>query len=688
MPNKKVRMALKPRARLMSLLGEQLIQDSRIAVFELVKNAYDADSTIVNLRLENTEGEKEDARIIVKDNGSGMDWKTVTGVWLEPGTDYRKAQRDSGWRTPIHDRVPLGEKGIGRFAAHKLGEKITLVTRKKNSMEIKVFIDWTKFDTAEYLDDVGIDVIERSPKIFKGNKTGTKITIRGIKEKWTRRDIRSLHRAVNSICSPYDIPSKFQTKLVVKPDFGYLDDLMSTDEVLKTAPFIAEVEINNDYIIYHYQFKPSQKMSLVKGRKISNKIPIILPEEALGKNLDDLGIGPIKMNLHMFDMDTRITRLITADVSGLRMFLRENGGIRVYRNGIRVYNYGEAESDWLELDRRRVNDPTTSISNRIVIGAVSLDSSKSKKLVEKTNREGFIESRAYYVFRYAILAGLKHVEAERKKDKRRLRIAYGKSSDDTVITELENLKQALDDRGILEELKPIIDEIEDRYEETLQRLLLSAGTGLSLFVMVHEFERMIHLLGKTGRRSPEDLKNAVDDLYELLRGIIYLARRGKRTKQKMSTLVNRALSLYRNRFRHHQINIINTIGDENNPDFSVSCNRAQMIIVLTNLIDNAIYWLNVKSPTRKKISIRTTKDLYGKHALLISDNGTGFLDSPDELLQPFFTRKPDGSGLGLYIIDEIMKMHKGEIVFPDKSEICLPKGVNKAIVGLVFGEIR
>ena len=97
----------KPRARLLLLLGDQLIREPGIAVFELVKNAYDADAKKCSIRMTDlTDPEK--GRMVIKDDGTGMDWDTVTGVWLEPGTDYRAEQRRRGKRTAKFHRLPLG----------------------------------------------------------------------------------------------------------------------------------------------------------------------------------------------------------------------------------------------------------------------------------------------------------------------------------------------------------------------------------------------------------------------------------------------------------------------------------------------------------------------------------------------------------------------------------------------------
>jgi hypothetical protein len=100
----------KPRARLLLLLGDQLIRDAGLAVFELVKNAYDADARSCTVTMSHLD-DPASSSIIIKDNGIGMSLDTITDVWLEPGTDFRAKQRQNNERTTKFKRLPLGEKG-------------------------------------------------------------------------------------------------------------------------------------------------------------------------------------------------------------------------------------------------------------------------------------------------------------------------------------------------------------------------------------------------------------------------------------------------------------------------------------------------------------------------------------------------------------------------------------------------
>ena len=108
---------LRARSHLLQLLGEELIGDDRLAIFELVKNGYDADATTVSVIVEVNPGPSQS--IVVQDNGSGMTLNDITGKWLELATDSRR--KDRAIRSKRFHRIALGEKGVGRIASFKLG---------------------------------------------------------------------------------------------------------------------------------------------------------------------------------------------------------------------------------------------------------------------------------------------------------------------------------------------------------------------------------------------------------------------------------------------------------------------------------------------------------------------------------------------------------------------------------------
>ena len=161
--SEELNLPFRPRARILQLLGDELIGSPRLAVFELVKNAYDADAETVRVVLENIDS--SDASIVVEDDGHGMTLDTIRNIWLVPGHDHRARQRAEMRRTP-RGRLPLGEKGLGRFAAHKLGNRIEVVTRADAQPECVVSIDWNVLIQQQDLQDATVRVFTRSPVVF------------------------------------------------------------------------------------------------------------------------------------------------------------------------------------------------------------------------------------------------------------------------------------------------------------------------------------------------------------------------------------------------------------------------------------------------------------------------------------------------------------------------------------------
>jgi HSP90 family molecular chaperone len=133
-----------PKARLIKILGEQLIKNATVGIIELVKNSYDADATEVQIIMQflNT----PDAKIIIKDNGTGMDLPTFKNKWMNPATGHKEEQKENKERSKLK-RLPLGEKGVGRFAAQQIGNRLVMITKTiATEQELFVDVDWSMFD--------------------------------------------------------------------------------------------------------------------------------------------------------------------------------------------------------------------------------------------------------------------------------------------------------------------------------------------------------------------------------------------------------------------------------------------------------------------------------------------------------------------------------------------------------------
>ena len=245
----------RPRARLLQLLGDELIGSPRLAVFELVKNAYDADATSVTVILKNIE--RLNASIVVQDDGDGMTLKTIRDIWLVPGHDHRARQRAALQRTP-RGRLPLGEKGLGRFAAHKLGNRIEVVTRaRRKRSECVVSINWAALIRRKDLADATVRVVKRDPTVFRGDQTGTRITISELRERnWTRGEIRRLQRQVNSITSPFNRGShEFSPRLEVPGHADWVADVLDVGALLDRAPWEYRFRFDDGGFDWHYRFR-------------------------------------------------------------------------------------------------------------------------------------------------------------------------------------------------------------------------------------------------------------------------------------------------------------------------------------------------------------------------------------------------------------------------------------------------
>ena len=196
--------------KLIRFLGEELIHDKKIAIAELVKNAYDADASKVTLTI-------KDEKIIIEDDGMGMNAHIIKEYWLKPGNSPKYGHLE---RTPKFKRLPIGGKGIGRLGVHKLGNKITVRSKQAGSDEVLFKINWEKIDKAENIKELEpIQVIENPEgDSFKNNSTGTKLTIENLREPMEDKDIKLLKSDLLKILPPFgtSIDKEFVINLVTK----------------------------------------------------------------------------------------------------------------------------------------------------------------------------------------------------------------------------------------------------------------------------------------------------------------------------------------------------------------------------------------------------------------------------------------------------------------------------------------
>lgn len=703
----------RPRARLLQILGDQLIGSARLAVFELVKNAYDADADTVTVTLKDIDTARR--TIIVDDDGDGMSLETIRDIWLVPAHDHREAQRRLLQRTK-KGRLPLGEKGVGRFAVHKLGDRIELVTRTKNSNECVVAIDWDKQIDKPYLSDTEVVVRTRVPEVFTGRRTGTKLTISRLREEagWSRGEVRRLLRQITSISSPFSERSDdFKTVLSVPDHPEWVTGLPDVRALLERAPWHFTFRVEKGLVTWHYRFRGIPQIKLAPRQEKEVKKPLLIPPD---RDLDNFGtdqkakvrrtnvvaddslldgIGPIKGEFYVFDRDREVLMHL-GDSQLIKSVLDENGGVRVYRDDIRVYNYGEPGDDWLELDLARVNTPTRNISRNIVVGAIDLSLEESTGLREKTNREGFVENATYQNLRRVVLGALSLLQIERKIDKDNIRALTGKGKDretENIIEPLNRLRDVAKKHKLEKELVPLIDKAENNYNQMRDTMLRAGLSGLGLAVVFHEVERGVRVLSDAieGGGRLETIQVQARELVRVLDGFTELLRKGDRRSNSFKHLIKRVRDINQVRFRHHNVKLTCPILEDSEPDFQKVFSFGLMLGALNNLLDNAFYWLQVrwpdsKSTARREMYINVVEDYYGSPAIVVADNGPGFQDDPDRLIRPFFSRRPDGMGIGLYYSNMVMELNNGRLAFPDSDEVDVPSRFDGAVLALAFGK--
>lgn len=708
-----LKLPFRPRARLLQLLGDQLIGSPRLAVFELVKNAYDADAEEVTVTLKDIDTPYK-STIIVEDDGEGMTLETIRDIWLVPAHDHREIQRKALRRTRLN-RLPLGEKGVGRFAVHKLGDRIELITRAKDSLECVVTIDWDDLIAKPFLADAEVSVLTRTPATFMGDKTGTKLTISRLREtNWSRGEVRRLLRQITSISSPFSNRSDcFKTALEVPEHVDWVAGVPDIEVLLKRSPWRFKFKFENGLIEWSYEFRGVTGIKLAP-RKISkaNEHLLIAPErdfDIYGTNqgvkasrpkritadVDHTkGIGPVSGEFFVFDRDREILTKL-GDSQLVQNFLDENGGVRVYRDDIRVYNYGEPGDDWLGLDLRRVNTPTRNISRNIVVGAVDLSLELSVGLTEKTNREGFVESDTYRRLKQIVLGALAILEVERKIDKDNIRALTGKGHDpetEKIAQPLLELREVAKRHNLSKEIDPLIDKAEKNYNEMRDTMLRAGISGMGLAIVFHEIEqgvRVLHDAIEAGGKL-EPIQVQARELVRILDGFTELLRKGDRKSNSIKHLIRRARDINRVRFRNHNVKLICPALEDEIPDIERDFSFGLLLGALNNLLDNAFYWLQVRWPdddnVEREIYINIEKDFAEGPAIIVADNGPGLQDDPERLTRPFFSRRPDGMGVGLYYANMVMELNGGHLAFPDAEEAGVPEHFDGAVLALIFGK--
>lgn len=693
----------KPRAKIIQVIGQELISNDVIALVELIKNSYDADALKIEIELNNIFSDK--GEIIVKDNGLGMSYDKIINVWLEPATPDKKSKGEKKYSLCFQRRL-LGEKGIGRFAAHRLGDYIELATRAKDNCSSALFeyesivkIDWNAFTEDKYLDEVPINVLKiNKPSIFK-NEGGTIIKISKIHPWKNIKAVRDAIIKIKGLESPVK-PKKLKfhkdnnsndpgiTISVTSDDIKLnkeLNELKSLKDVLETAfyKFSAIVDAEGN-ILYDYTF------NRVDYQDIKRKTDKPKLDHLSKYNVDWFESHPLssknspgefEVSFYAWDLDSAALK-----VAGLadyyRNIVKPNSGVRIYRDNFRVWPYGEQDNDWLELDITRLNAPKErSVSRNQIFGIVHISSEGNALLKDQSNREGLIINDQYQQFYNLVNGALSLFAKERKADKIKIdSISKSKKAIDIVTENIDALRNQVEENNHSLLYRSPIDKIEDAYQtkinDVLERYMMAAAIGISYSIPIHEMKLRLtsikHVIEDIERNAVledkylRELAKQLNDTEDIIRAVSSIMSRQKSQKVSLFKVANNVKTLKEFDLDKYGIKYEIT----GNEKLEVEAVPGLLNTAVLNLVDNAIYWLR-----SKKVELRQQKKLFdaiirleiginpeGNPFLRVKDNGNGIEDPFELLVEPYYSRKSDGLGLGLYLVNEIMVRFQGRLL--------------------------
>ena len=313
----------------------------------------------------------------MQDDGCGMTPETVKTVWMNPATPAKFLAKKRGMhRTSERNRVIQGEKGIGRFAVLKLAKKITVTTRVRGAAtETMVSYDFTRFDDdfveeageekEIFLDEVKVEWDERAPKTLLGSVRGTVIEMEALRGAWSDWLIERLCRDVANLTDPVsrltrkDVADRFEINVVCNGKRRAIahDEEETLKALIEEKPvFSIEGSFLNAGCVYRFNSgSGDEEVSLydesVKGLWIwRQRFPDIKARREAGVK-QVYGCGDFAFQFYIFDFARGIdSRYLLTQNDKNRL---KNHRVYLYRDGVRVYPYGDPDDDWLNIDTSR-----------------------------------------------------------------------------------------------------------------------------------------------------------------------------------------------------------------------------------------------------------------------------------------------------------------------------------------------
>ena len=677
-------------AKLGKLVGRELINNI-IAVFELIKNSYDAfasnvsiefvdfdttgkDVDIDNRYLRNTVISNSSSKIVISDDGQGMSFDEIKTNWMEIGTtgkeNITKRHITRGLQT-IH-RVMNGEKGIGRFGCDKLGSKLKMISTGAMGRETSfLFIDWNLFDDhSKKLQDIEVDCVVEEDQTSR--QTGLTLEISGLRDRWTNADLSNLKKQLKKMLSPF---SQEQNDFNIFLKFNnYQEKIVNDSFEYATTGISANLSFDGDfdYTIFDENYEQHKNLQMKKP-----------------------SFGPIEI------------KILYLDVAAKRAFARRNGistreygNIKLFRDNFRILPYGEMENDWLGIDNKHSQAVFRSLGTRDIMGYVQITKEGNPLLKDATNRQGLnedtLEFEEFKKFIWTTLELLQEYVFNRIKTDAEKQGKVIETTVNDIKKDLSSFKKELpkiyDEIPLPSEQKDLVIEktlqsfdaieknikqVEKANKQLSKRLIVMekiVGTETMLYDLLHAiknkldaFNAMVDLLEMEAKKNRTNFDTVASKsiVNEISRMVVAALKRTAPTRRKKENVI---LAHLLNSFVEEKTLVYPdiSISLENIIYYRITCNVDGLRMVLDNLMNNSLKAIKNKS-TKKIILSMEVAD--GMLKVFFEDNGEGISDSDIPFIFNVTFSRTGGTGIGLASSLQYMKEQGGDISYVKNSNL-------------------
>lgn len=652
--------------------------------------------------------------ITVSDRGSGMSAADLQDAFLVIGTASRKKEVEAALKAGAKKTPYLGEKGIGRLSAMRLGDRLRVETAKADDKQLNLLeINWRAFgDMDAMLDQIPVAPTV-GPKKAEPDWSGTNVIVSDLLEQWTEVRVRDMcEKEFARLIDPSEDPAR-RPRIAI----FWNGERMSIPFMPKRLLDAAHARVSGKYQIE--DGKPLLVCTLeaidlgFEHPPVTETIvlePVDLQGLIVGKEgeVEDqalVRLGPFSFQAHWFNR-RRLSRVeSTGETRSLRDLQEQWGGIRLYRDSFRVFPYGEEGDDWLELDRTALRRSGYLLNKTQFVGRVQISRADNPALVDQTNREGLRitpEQQAFLIIlHHAIqsLLGSFMGDIEREHKAKKIDLFDAKDQIETLKTRARNsirkLRRLVDaeDAEAVADLEQTLLELSDfaerartrieQVEKEGRQMVDMAGVGLMVEVVAHELARSSENALKAlehlkGTQVPERLRGHLSTLRAEMKSLnkririldpMSVSGRQRKETFALDELIRETIDAHKAQFERHEVTPVLELGSA---PLRVRAVKGMVIQILENLISNSIYWMDMKRERRKSFEpeIRIMLDR-SPPTITYEDNGPGIApENAEKIFRPFFSLKDERRrrGLGLFIAREAANYHGGSLTLLDERD--------------------